>query len=123
MCGIVAVLQRPSSRTAPPADEILAGVAAGIAALAQHPDDPRALAAGAGALEAADAVLRGISGLQALLAAPSLEAAMEEAIGEVTDLAAELERRLDAGEVAVDGPVLELLNAGLIRLKDAAWAL
>ena len=118
MCGIVAVIRRPSRRPPPSAADITAGLEAARAALAT----PDGLADAAAALEGVDAALRGTPGIRALLEAHDLVAVLEAALGLVDDSVTALEASLDAGE---HGPPedLEALNAALGRIKDASWSL
>ena len=110
MCGIIAVVRRRGERPPPSADEVLALVDEAVPAF---PD--------ATALEQADALLRGVPGITALLRDPSLADRVRERTEELVVRVAERERTLDEGEAAGE-PDLELLNAALIRLKDALWA-
>ncbi len=151
MCGIVAVLRRPSSREAArPADavaalaEAAALVAAGAAGLGArgpstaHPsaggwDEPDhesgraeraldALAEAAGRLEGLDAALRGVPGLGCLLS-PGTTDAVEAGAGELGRVLDALEADLDAGDLHVTPSVLEAVNAVLVRLRDVWWAI
>src|SRR5579875_3780815 len=137
MCGIVAVLRRPATRTPPrPAGvlEELAAVAEAVTVAGRElrvdPSRVAPLAAAAERLEAVDRDLRGTPGLACLLApAPApAEGAMSTAdavaagaagIGAALDT---LEADLDAGRVALPPGGLEDLNAHLVRLRDAWWA-
>ncbi len=133
MCGIVAVLRRAAARPPPEPGEVLALVQAGRAALDLVPGatvrppgsataTAAALRAAAAAFQDADASLRGVPGLRCLLAAPDLVAAVDRLVGEAVGTVAMLEAALDAPG-ALDGNDLEALNAGLVSVKDAAWAL
>jgi glucosamine--fructose-6-phosphate aminotransferase (isomerizing) len=85
------------------------------------------LGAAADRLEATDALLRGVPGVRALVGDAALTARLADLLDDLgRDLDA-VEARLDATmaggadlEVAGD---LEAVNAGLIRVKDAWWAL
>jgi glutamine---fructose-6-phosphate transaminase (isomerizing) len=120
MCGIVAVLRRPSRREPPSSGELVAGLEAAVAAVG----DLSTLAGAADAVEAVDAALRGVPGVRALLAdtelAPTLAAVLDRLDAEV----ARIERWLDTGEPEVPGgpAAIEGFNAALVRLKDGAWA-
>ena len=72
-------------------------------------------------IAAADALLRGVAGVRALLEAPVLAPAVTNLVEGLDRQATGLERRLDADVVLV-GPDLERVNAALIALKDAIWA-
>lgn len=132
MCGIIAVLRRPSDGVPPAGTDVRDLLAAGTARLPGAAEQVRAgslvgvaaeLAAAAEPVEQADRLLRGVLGLRALLAdrrGPNLvEAAADD-----------LCRHLDALEAALDGygsgtsaAELEAVNAAVIRLKDAWWAI
>jgi glutamine---fructose-6-phosphate transaminase (isomerizing) len=126
MCGIVAVVRRPSRRQPPslPAlgDVLDAALADLLAALGG--EDPGAtLARAAEGLESVDTALRGAAGVAALLGDP---AAADEVAGRAARLEtaiAEVEAELDAGSHAITGQRLEDVNASLLRAKDAGWAL
>lgn len=133
MCGIIAVLRRPSDRTPPDLDELvdaLGSAAAELPELGAAVDAgtldglPDRLASLAQRVDGVDHLLRGTPGCNALLAGADgahrirVEA---EAVGRGLT---QLERRLDA-HVAADPAatgVLEAVNAALIRAKDAWWA-
>ncbi|HVL92134.1 MAG TPA: SIS domain-containing protein [Acidimicrobiales bacterium] len=117
MCGIVAIVRRPSRRPPPPAAEVLAGLEAVAAA------DPASLDATAEALEASARLLNGVPGLLALIAEPALAAAVDGRAAAVDRSVAELEAALDSGSLRPDAAGLEALNASLVRVKDALWAI
>ncbi|MDP8992493.1 MAG: SIS domain-containing protein [Actinomycetota bacterium] len=120
MCGIIAILRRPSVRTPPSAPEVLAGLDAARAALKGGLASLEEAAAG---LEELDRSLRGAPGVRAFLADPRLVGEVEHRLEEVRDVVADLERSLDAGEVRLGTGELEAVNASLVRVKDAAWSL
>ncbi|MHB8505211.1 MAG: hypothetical protein ACYDEN_05755, partial [Acidimicrobiales bacterium] len=146
MCGIVAVLSRPSSR--PAADvadarsemgEATALVAAGAAGLRGAPPHPtaggeagaeqdpaeralQAFAEAARRLEALDATLRGVTGLACLLAPGAVEA-VEAGAAELGRTLDGLEADLDAGNLHLAASMLEDVNAVLVRLRDVWWAI
>ncbi len=131
MCGIVAVVRQRSSRPVPDQRDVAALVARGCGqlgqlararALAPIATIATALAEAAASLEEADRLLRGVPGLRCLLAAPDLAAAIEALVGEAQGRLAQLEAALDAS-TTFDSSTLEPVNAGLVRVKDAAWAL
>jgi glucosamine--fructose-6-phosphate aminotransferase (isomerizing) len=129
MCGIIAVLRRPSERRAPSPEEVtgllddaIRHVGAVVAGpIGRSMLDPLATAAGHAA--EADRLLRGLPGLEALLASPVLPGSVRTLAARLEQLVAELERRLDHDGDAIEGPALEALNALVIDLKDAVWAL
>ncbi len=130
MCGIAAVLARPARRPAPSeaalrellgrAREPLVAVLSGRPGPSAH----LAVRAGTAVLAELDRELRGVPGLEAMLAhdwlCPALGALVED-----------LGRRLDSYEAALDGDGAlvdqgsgpEDLNAALVGLRDVLWAL
>jgi len=122
MCGIIAVIRRPSRRATPTRDDLLPlinGAAAKLDGLdfaaASEP-----LAQLAEKLETADLLLRGTPGVRLLLNDPGLaDVVRDELSGFNTQLDA-LEAELDA-QAMVDSADLETVNAVLIRVRDAAW--
>ncbi len=127
MCGIIAILHRRQSGSAPDIELSVRALAASIERLragAARPD-AAALASIAAEIEAQDAGLRGPLGTMALLAKPGLEAVarIEEQAATLESLLGELEAALDAGAVSWAADELEAGNAVIVRLKDAVWAL
>ncbi|MGH9119538.1 MAG: SIS domain-containing protein [Acidimicrobiales bacterium] len=125
MCGIIAVVRRPSDREPPQPSELLDLIEPVPGRLAaQSPDDLTAptLSELAETLERADTLLRGVPGVRALLAAPDLAAAVDRLTAEIDVQVVRLDRALDEA-TAIGGAELETLNAGMVRLKDAAWAI
>lgn len=121
MCGIVAVLRRPSRREPPTSDALVAGLDAALAAVAR----PATVAAAASAVEQVDASLRGVPGVRALLGDAWLPAALVSRLDRLEAEVARIEGWLDSGAPEVPGGTAEIegLNAALLRVKDAAWAL
>ena len=134
MCGIIAVVRRPSLRQPPGSAEVLdrlavaSDVLAGIMASrsgAAGPITDRPVVDAAHAVADADRLLRGVAGVRALLEAPGLRIAAENLIDGLAHQVAELERHLDSdahGQRELTGRDLERLNAAVIELKDAVWA-
>ena len=120
MGGIIPILRRPSLRTPPAARDILAGLDAACAALGAG---LRSLEEAAAGLEQVDRNLSGPPGVRALLGDQSLAGGVEQRLGAIEKGIAGLERSLDAGEVDLDPDDLEMVNAALVRTKDAAWSL
>src|SRR3984893_15484618 len=131
MCGIIAILKRPSGRETPPAgpiistlDEVVAELHAVAMDLGSRHGSPPALDHAASLLDGADVALRGTPGVACLLAEPGL--AVADAVAHrLATLEAEIrviEDRLDA-EVLWSPSELESVNAALVRLKDGAWAI
>ncbi len=114
MCGIIAVLRRPSDRAVPGTDEVLAPLAE-AAALLGH-GEPSALAAAADALEVVDHLLGGVPGLIALDSDPALAGRIRAVLAPVPGL-------LDMVAEALGGSDhMEEDNAALVRVRDALWA-
>jgi glucosamine--fructose-6-phosphate aminotransferase (isomerizing) len=131
MCGIIAVVRRPSDRRPPELAELLAAVegaamlvpAAGGGDGAEGWDAAGSLTEAAKALSDVDQRLRGIPGLRCLLADPEGRARLD-------GLAAELERRVDRLEAGIDAEAssltaeaVEAVNAALVDVKDGLWAI
>ena len=135
MCGIIAVLRRPSSRPSPELASIGARLEDAVARLGDavasfgagtDPDEAE-LTAIAELLEAVDLELRGPPGVACLLSLPVLQldgVAQVSAYGAaLSALADDLEAALDAGK-GLGSPVqLEGVNAVLVRLRDVIWAI
>jgi glucosamine--fructose-6-phosphate aminotransferase (isomerizing) len=122
MCGIIAVLRRRSDRVPPSSAELLALLdgASGELAAASAPAVVGVLDALAGRVEDADRLLRGTPGVLALLGDRGLAGAVEDLTVELTAVLEQREAHLDA--LSVDSTELERINAGIVRLKDALWA-
>lgn len=137
MCGIVAVLRRPAGRPTPAAAEVLAAVPDALSS-----PDPRAivdrlavadrlsapspapeLARAAFGLARADALLGGVPGLKLMLSDRSLAGALGHRLDALDEDVAEIEARLDAGDLVAGTAELEQLNHDLVRVRDGIWAL
>ena len=131
MCGIIAVLARRPTRSVPRAGDIesdLDGAAARLAAAAGNRRDSNhlgELTAVAGGLEAVDRRLRGSPGVACLLGAPGGAApdALARRAAAIDVILADLETTLDADDLPWTPAELEAINAVMVRLKDAAWAI
>src|SRR5664279_4675831 len=124
MCGIVAVVRRPTDRTPPSltelADELRRASGHFEAALTGNaPVGP--LGEGSVHVEAADTALRGVPGVRALIDDPAGVAVLTAELEAQQDLLVRIEARLDT-EGAVNPDELEPINAALVRAKDAVWA-
>ncbi|MCU1452932.1 MAG: glucosamine 6-phosphate synthetase, contains amidotransferase and phosphosugar isomerase domain [Acidimicrobiales bacterium] len=122
MCGIIAVLRRPSDRIPATSEAVLALLDGAADALPAGPVAQRgpAIVTLAERVEAVDRLLRGTPGVRTLLADRVLPEALDGILDRVALVVADIERELDAS--ALDAAVLEETNAAIIRLKDAAWA-
>jgi glucosamine--fructose-6-phosphate aminotransferase (isomerizing) len=122
MCGIIAVLRRRSDRNPPASADVLALLQGGADELADAPatDLASRLADLAARAEATDRLLRGTPGVRALIADRGLAAALGDGVEEICAALDRRERALDAD--GTDARQLEQVNAAIIRLKDALWA-
>src|SRR4051794_1125734 len=123
MCGIIAVVRRRSSRKPPAPAELQAWLDAASRALdtAGWPGID-ALGVAAEAIETMDRALRGVAGVRALVEAPDAAGAIRHELTAFEGRVAELEQRLDAGEIRLPDREVEAVNAAIVRLKDACWA-
>lgn len=119
MCGIFAVLRRPSTREAPEAAEVTELAAAAQSALADS-RTAKDFSASARALNELDALLRGAPGAEAMLADDSLIATVTAATTAVEAHVRAAEEALDAGQVEGGGS-LEEMNEALVGLRDVLW--
>jgi glucosamine--fructose-6-phosphate aminotransferase (isomerizing) len=124
VCGIVSVLQSDADRTPPALSDVLAVL---DAAGARLPFDGSAhdlverLVRCAEAVEATDALLRGAPGIVCLAGDPSATALLGAQLDSLWSATEALEADLDAPDTSAD-EFLEPINAAVIRLKDAIWA-
>jgi len=124
MCGIIAVVRRPSDRPEPTTDEVVGPLRDALAAL-ETADGvvPRLedLTAATAAVGAVNLLLRPASGVAALLGRPELAFEVSALVDRLGERIALIDASLDEG---VADPTLDLerLNAAMIDLKDAVWA-
>jgi glutamine---fructose-6-phosphate transaminase (isomerizing) len=111
MCGIVAIVTRPSSRPVPAGAGLLGQLDAALTVKAD-------IVAAASGVSNVDHLLRGVSGVRALIAQPELVLAIEARLDQFDAVIEEEDRRLEN----VIGAELERSNANLIGLRDAVWA-
>jgi glucosamine--fructose-6-phosphate aminotransferase (isomerizing) len=128
MCGIIAIVRGRTHRPPPGAGEILNVLEPVPARLEEAAgrggiDETlrRELDRAADEVGAVDKLLRGAAGVQALVADRSLLATVDNLVSGLTHQVERIEARLDA-EAGTALPGLEAVNAALIRLKDAVWA-
>jgi glutamine---fructose-6-phosphate transaminase (isomerizing) len=121
MCGIIAVLRRRSERLPPDAGAVHRLLDAAGAALELAGQDPAGIDTAAASLEQAERLLRGVPGVVALVGDDGLAPAIEVAADRLWSLVAGIEAGLDDGALA--GSELERANAGLVRVRDALWAI
>jgi glutamine---fructose-6-phosphate transaminase (isomerizing) len=124
MCGIIAVVRREPTRATPESIQILALLEPIAARLRDATDDSllEALTEVADLAEQANGLLRGTPGLLALLADAALAPAIVEHVAAAGAFVSAIEQRLDRSAIAPTDD-LETLNAVLIRVKDALWAI
>ena len=124
MCGIIAVVRRKPTRATPKSAEILALLEPLAARLrdATDLDVLDVLRDAADRAEATNGLLLGQPGLLALLADASLSPAIVKHVAAANAFVSAIEQRLDRSAITPTDD-LELLNAVLIRVKDALWAI
>jgi glucosamine--fructose-6-phosphate aminotransferase (isomerizing) len=120
MCGIVAVLRRSSGRMPPDGAHVLDELERAVAALGAA--DAQTLAAVAERVEAVDAALRGAPGVRALLTDRALAVGIEHHVEQLQLATDRVESALDANGADLSASELEEVNAALVRVKDAVWA-
>ena len=113
----------------PSPDEVLSLLDAGASTLAATGSafDAAALSAAARQIATADQLLRGVPGVLALLRGRDLMATVEHRARALLDQVTAIDEGLDrvgAEAVAADGGAgLEAVNAAMVDLKDAVWAI
>lgn len=136
MCGIIAVVRRPSDRPVPDLHAILADVehAAALAPeIPPGPEEPSSLDPAVwepGRLEKAaerlaevGGLLRGLPGLRCLLTDPAGRRELDRGAADLERRVERLEARIDSGPASMPPAALEALNAALVRAKDSLWAI
>ena len=122
MCGIVAVLRHRSERT-PPSPSVLLALLEGSASrltTATLSELAGVVAAVADQVNEVDRLLRGTPGILALLSDRSLAVSIDGLVAQATLALADREGGLDREPASPGG--LEAVNAAVICLKDALWA-
>lgn len=130
MCGIFGILREQEMRTPPPSASIEALLDAAASALrgsdSGDTDADRGLLAGIAAcgeaLSRLDRLLCAPEAVRTLLDNPTTEDRVREVVTSVEARVADIEARLDHGEIAASID-LEALNQALSVLKDATWAI
>jgi glutamine---fructose-6-phosphate transaminase (isomerizing) len=124
MCGIIAVVRRTPTRPIPTTAEIVELVEP-LGGLVYHVDNGdllRSLQAAVERAEKANSLLLGQPGLACMLGDRELAALLVDHVAAAWTAVTAIERRLDRSVASPSGD-LEQLNATLIRLKDALWAI
>ncbi len=121
MCGIIAVLRRTTDRTPIDLSDVVARVEAASTLLGTDEDLVERLSRCATILESVDAELRGVSGVLGLLADSSGRVA--HAIGVVSAEIAAIDATIEQVLAESSDERIEAVNAALITVKDAAWAI
>jgi glucosamine--fructose-6-phosphate aminotransferase (isomerizing) len=132
MCGIIAVARRPSQRAIPAASEILNPLASAARLLEEfgdpqsttglHADPAALLTSAASEVAKADVLLRGVAGVRALLETSTLAVSVANLIDGLDLQVVAAENHLDTFPLDA-GVELERVNAAMIELKDAVWAI
>jgi glucosamine--fructose-6-phosphate aminotransferase (isomerizing) len=123
MCGIVAVLRRPATRTPPDRAHVVEPLERAVAQLEgalELPGLAAAVDAAAEAVVSVDALLRGTPGIRALLGDPGLAVAVEHHVETLDAAANRIDGTLD--ELIGSTSEIEAVNSSLVRLRDAVWA-
>ena len=130
MCGIIAIVRRPDERGPADPSAVLAhlddavGEVGGLDPTQPGVDLATAIVRAAERLELADRLLRGVPGVRALLADGDLGTSAVTKAGQVESMAARVEAALDDPQtVGWTSTETEQVNAALIRVKDAGWAI
>ena len=122
MCGIIAVVRRPSTRATPTSQAVLDLVAGQAALFVSGPDATDTIAGVGARLAEADALLRGVPGLRLLLAEPSLGPALVYHCDELLAAVEQEEQRLEQ-DGTLSTSQLEARNQALIAVRDGVWAI
>jgi glucosamine--fructose-6-phosphate aminotransferase (isomerizing) len=127
MCGIIAVIRRPSDRPVPDLRDILVGMerAAGLVPEGGPVGsaEPSRLEQAADRLAELNGLLGGLPGVRCLLADPDLRREVDRLGAELERRLERLEARIDAEPASVPPRALEAVNAALVRAKDGLWAI
>ncbi len=128
MCGIIAVVRRPTDRTPAAAAELAQVLHDGAPLLeASDPESTQDRAAGLSAaaerLASVDAALRGVPGVLSLRSDRAAADRLTAAADGLAERLARLEAELDDPQTAPPAEQLEAVNAALLACKDALWAI
>ena len=123
MCGIIAVVRRPSTRTTPDASDVVAlvdGLGASLYGCGQ--ELTASLKTAGDRLAEADRLLRGVPGVRLILSDPTLGPTLTHHCDGILEAVVTVEKRL-ATERDLDRAQLESRNHQLMRARDGAWAI
>jgi len=112
MCGIVAIISRPTSRPTPTSSDILALLDLAVASAS--------LTEAAELVARLDHQLHGVPGMLALGGRIELIAGIHARLDQLDGRIAQREHELEAGDLSVDD--IEHINAELLAARDAVWA-
>jgi glucosamine--fructose-6-phosphate aminotransferase (isomerizing) len=113
MCGIVAIVSRPSQRPAPSAAELLGLIDRAVAA--------PTLAEAAAYVAGADRLLHGVPGAVALAGRHELVTGLVARLDQIDARIAASEQELESS-VGMAPEAVEAANAELLAVRDAVWA-
>ena len=125
MCGIIAIVRRPSRRPTPLKDEILAPLAAVEQSFSDLGDGGVAcsvLREAGDELADVDTQLRGVPGLRLLLQDRSVAGVLAHNCDQILAAVQEIETTLES-DPTLDTADLERRNHELNRIRDALWAI
>ncbi|MEY3167868.1 MAG: putative glucosamine-6-phosphate synthase, partial [Actinomycetota bacterium] len=114
MCGIIALVSRPSVRVPPTQAEIIGHL---DAAVSSGSDIGRVTEN----LVIVNELLKGVPGVLALMDNHELTASITSRLDQVASVVAQLEATLEKSEV--DAEELEASTAAMIALRDVLWAI
>ena len=116
MCGIVAIVSRPTRRATP--------TSAGVVEVLDRAVAAPTLTAAAQILAELDAALHGVPGMLALVGRHELAASMAARLDQLDGRIAARERELEAGGSpgTLSPDDIEHINAELLAIRDAVWA-
>ncbi|GAC1305141.1 MAG: hypothetical protein NVSMB16_00570 [Acidimicrobiales bacterium] len=120
MCGVIAVLRRPSERAVPDGAALIARLDVALEHLTRGAAGLHPLAEEATAV---DVALRGVPGTVLLVSAPDVVAGLGERAARLEAGLTVLEAALDAGTVDLGEHGVEEVNAAMVAAKDAVWAI
>jgi glucosamine--fructose-6-phosphate aminotransferase (isomerizing) len=122
MCGIIAIVRRPTVSDGRAPSDVTDPLEAAAAALADAPS-LAALLAAASHLGSADAALGGVDGVGLVIGAVGLADDVRARVAAIELTVSGIEARLDAGERVVADEDLESLNATLVQIRDRLWSI